>query len=244
MDIESINGKIRFLRSDSNLKSGRPDIPVAIAIQEAYDLYEWCQPDKETLIKAGLDRSLVDDLNVRAKVLNELQSIWYQKRNFRDESVEKWKDEFAKACELRKNLLHDYKYVFSNDPEIISEIRYMTKGRSNAEFIQSLCDLSALGKLHRKKLELKGIDLIQVDKAWETGTGLMDVYSRATIQYRDRHEGTEIRNKAYYHLKEAVDRIRSAGQYVFIENPIRKRGYISEFKRIKKRKSKNKREII
>lgn len=53
-----------------------PNMPVAIAVQEAEDLLEWCLPDKEVLIRAGFDWSLVDDLPARIGACRYAQSLW------------------------------------------------------------------------------------------------------------------------------------------------------------------------
>jgi hypothetical protein len=39
-----------------------PNMPVGEAVQEAENLYAWCQDDLQALTKAGLDKALVDDL--------------------------------------------------------------------------------------------------------------------------------------------------------------------------------------
>ena len=41
-------------------------MPIDAYIQEAENLYHWCQDDKADLTKVGLDWTLVDDLPVRA----------------------------------------------------------------------------------------------------------------------------------------------------------------------------------
>lgn len=69
-----VEQKIRFLRSDPDIRSGKPDMPVAVAIQEAFNLYEICRDDKEMLVKAGLEIDYIDDLPVRASALVELQN--------------------------------------------------------------------------------------------------------------------------------------------------------------------------
>ena len=49
--------------SDDSVKL--PNMPVFEAVQEAENLFAWCQDDKASLTKAGLDCQLVDDLPFR-----------------------------------------------------------------------------------------------------------------------------------------------------------------------------------
>lgn len=50
------------------------------------------------------------------------------------------------------------------------------------------------------------------------------------IESADREDKTN-RDRAYTYLKEAVNKIRSVGRYVFRRDPARVRGYASEYLR-------------
>ena len=51
MKPDLVSQKIESLRTMTGIKSTRPDIPVPFAVQEAYDLYEWCKSDREEKVK-------------------------------------------------------------------------------------------------------------------------------------------------------------------------------------------------
>ena len=55
-------------------------------IQEAENLYKWCLPDKDTLVKAGLDWKIVEDLPIRAGALREAVSNWETQRFTKQET--------------------------------------------------------------------------------------------------------------------------------------------------------------
>jgi hypothetical protein len=57
-------------------------MPVAVVVQEASDLYEWCQEDKEILNKAGLDWKYAEELPIRAETLSRLQARWKEEQGF------------------------------------------------------------------------------------------------------------------------------------------------------------------
>jgi hypothetical protein len=242
MNPDLINEKIKALRSLTGIKSARPDVPVHFVVQEAFNLYEFCKEDREKLINARLDWSFVEDLPIRATVLSELQSAWNTEYTTPDKSRELWKEELSQARELRKDLLHIYYFVLETVPDVHSKIRQMTKGRGNPDFIQSLCSLAELGNVHRELLESNGIDFSLIDKVREMGTRLSQIYATAKAAIKEGREGPELRNKAFYHLREAVKEIRRVGKFVFRKDKERYKGYLSDYmtKKGKKRKRRKK----
>jgi hypothetical protein len=59
----------------------------------------------------------------------------------------------------------------------------------------------------------------------------------ATRDRQDFSEVKKIRDQAFTHVKEAVDKIRKCGQYVFWRNPARVKGYRSNYLRRLNRRS-------
>jgi hypothetical protein len=61
-----------------------------------------------------------------------------------------------------------------------------------------------------------------------------------TVAYRDRQDFSavkKIRDQAFTHVKEAVDKIRKCGQFVFWRNAARVKGYRSDYLRRINRRS-------
>ena len=52
----------------------KPNMPVDAFLQEAENLYKWAMQDKTKLVGAGLDWTLVSDLQKRA--WNRLKGVW------------------------------------------------------------------------------------------------------------------------------------------------------------------------
>ena len=65
-------------------------IPMDVYIQEAENLYKWCQADKDTLVKANLDWKIVDDIPIRAGALREAVSKWVTQRFTKQENFRMW----------------------------------------------------------------------------------------------------------------------------------------------------------
>jgi hypothetical protein len=94
------------------------------------------------------------------------------------------------------------------------------------------------GKKHHSALEAINVDFNLVDKARQMSFDLGDLLARVHTSRKDWMESQLLRNKAFYHLKEAVDVVRKAGKYAFGTDKDRYKGYISSFLQRKYQKSK------
>ena len=60
---------------------------------------------------------------------------------------------------------------------------------------------------------------------------MAELLSRATTDRAEDNQARVTRDKAYTLLKQAIDEIRSVGQYVFWRDAQRYRGYVSQYAR-------------
>ncbi len=93
-----------------------------------------------------------------------------------------------------------------------------------------------IGKANRQLLETIDFDMSLLDTAAQKSEEMAVLLAKATKERLEPEEAKKIRDQAYTHLKEAVDKIRSHGQYVFHENKDRFTGYRSNYIRKIKRK--------
>ncbi len=206
-------------------------IPARAYIQEAETLYHQALKDKEELISVGVPWELVEDLPVRAGALIEAESDWYVQNKTSKEKSTGWAKESPLAYDLKKQLLNAFYYAFRDRPDLLKTLRVTKKGRTHANMIQALNDLSVLGKKNAGLLEAVRFDMTLLDKAAQTAEAMSGLLSDTNAYIRTVKEVKKIRDQAYTHLKEAVDEIRSAGQYVFRKDKDRSRGYRSEYLR-------------
>ena len=242
MPEEIINKKLNELNPTTGPKPGRPTIPVSIALQEAEDLFDWCMKDKEILMRAGLDWKLVEDIPERTRTLREIEAKWNSdKLEFRKVQAD-MKHSFRSALNLRRKLLHYFYYAFENNKNEYSKVQRISEGNSNADIIQSLFNLSALGQKHKDQLKTIGLDLSILDQASVESVELAELYAKFNTAQRESRPDQELRNKAYTHLKDAVNKIRHIGQFVFWENEDRLEGYVSGYLRKRNQVRKKKKE--
>ncbi len=214
-----------------------PNIPVRYFIQEAEDLYLWCQKDKQALLKAGLNWEFVTCIPQRAGALRYVQSELLQSS---DEAKTEWKERSPYAYGLRDELVHDCMYAFRNIPEVLVKVQAIAEGTGHVDMIQDLSDLSALGKTYSAPLVAIGVDMALFDVAGTLSAEMAGVLARLNGSRRGTNANIDIRNKAYTYLKQVVDEVRRCGQYVFWRNEERKVGYVSIYMKNKVAKSKGK----
>ena len=237
-NLEDYNMKLEVIKAipDDQIKPPN-SIPVGIYNQEAEELYKWCQDDKDELTVKGLDWTLVEDLPVRCGALREASTNWSREWRTREEAEKLWLMESPKGYDLRNQIAHHFYYAFQDSPSLISKVNSYLEGSTHAEMIQCLNDLSGLGKANQELLTNIGFDLTMLDLAAQKSDELASIYAEATRDRKDFSELKKIRDQAFTHVKEAVDKIRKCGQYVFWRNPSRVKGYRSDYLRRLSRRS-------
>ncbi len=205
-----------------------PDMPADVAAQEGEDLFAWAQPDKEQLMAAGLDWSLVESLRSAAAALREAESRWLVERYARDEAREDWKNKAPGAYALRAEMLHDGRYAYRNHGAATGKLRQIARGTGHADMIQDLSDLASLGHRHADLLKAINYDLGKLDSAKQAAHELAGLLaeSRATDEYI---EAKDVRDRAFTYLQGMVRAIRDCGQYVFWRDGSRVSGYASAY---------------
>ena len=230
--IEDYNMKIEVIKTitDDQIKVPQ-NVPLGIYIQEAENLYRWCQDDKEELTAKGLDWTVVEDLPVRCGALSQSESQWQIKQVLRRKAENIWVRESPKGYALRDELIHHFKYAFRDDSSLIGWVRDIAGRLTHSGMIRSLKDLSALGKANQELLTNIGFDLTLLDLASQTSDDLTAKNAAGSWKSEDYLEAKKIRCQAFTHLKEAVDLVCKYGRYVFWRNPARLKGYRSDYRR-------------
>jgi len=231
-NLEDYNTKLEVIKAipDDQIKMPA-SVPVGIYIQEAMDLYIWCQADKDELTPKGLDWTVVEDLPVRCNALTVAEANWGNEWRTQEEAEKLWLVESPKGYELRNQIAHHFYYAFSSDPSLIAKVNTFLEGNTHADMIQCLFDLSVMGMANQELLTNVGFDLTLLDLAAQKNTELRELYAVANRDRQDFSEAKRIRDQAFTHVKEAVDLVRKCGQYIFWRNDARLKGYRSNFLR-------------
>ncbi len=218
---------IKALRG-SQIKSPH-HIPMAVYVHEADVLYHWAREDKKALTAAGLAKDLVEDLPVRCGAATEAEARWQTQKDTRKKGILEWEKQAPLAFELRRQLLHDFRFAFRGYPHLLETLKFISQGDTHAKRIQDLLNLATLGKANRRLLEAIPFDMSLLDKAAQASSEMTVLLAIANRDRMEPNEAKKIRDQAYSHLKEAVDEIRFYGQYVFRKNKDRLIGYRSNY---------------
>lgn len=207
----------------------KPNIPIRVYLQEAENIFNWVQQDQVQLQSAGLDWALVQDLNIRIGALREAESIWFRERFGREEAQQQWDQDAPVAYALRDQLLRAMRYGYRRDASLLKRVADIAAGSGHADMIQDLNDIATLGRANAEPLAAVGVAVEQLDQAAATSDAMGELLAQVNGERSDGNRARIIRDLAYTHLKEAVDEIRDAGQYVFWDNEARLEGYYGKY---------------
>lgn len=208
-----------------------PNLPIAVALQEAEDLIVWCQQDKTALEGAGLSWSIVEDLPIRIEACRYIQSQWQKEFKSQEESQRQWNAMSPIAYGLHDELIHSFFYAYRNDADLLPKVQQISQGSGHADMIQDLSDLSALGKANPAPLAKIMFDMTKLDLAERQAAEMAKLLAQCNGDRRSVSATRVLRDKAYTYMRQAVDEIRQCGQYVFYRNDERKKGYTSIYKK-------------
>ncbi len=230
-NLQDYNEKLAAIQAISDDEVRSPHIPVDVFLQEAENLYHWCQEDRAEMTTKALDWNLVEDLQFRCGALREAQSRWITSRFSHEEAERLWKERSPLAYDLRDELLHTFRFAYRKRADVLGRVNEIAQGHGHADMIQDLNDLSVLGRGHAEELEAIKFDIALLEEAASMADEISDLLGAATTERADSSSTKKTRDQAFTFLKEAVDEVREFGQYVFWRNDDRFRGYRSEYTR-------------
>jgi hypothetical protein len=226
---ESYDKLIDSIRAIPESEAKEPNMPVETAAQEAENTYDWSILDKAALVAGGLDWTIVESLPDRAAAVRKAESNWFSERFAKGEAALKWEKESPAAYKLRDKLVHDTLFAYRKNDEILARIQAIEEGSGHADMIQDLSDLAAIARKSPDPLKaIKNFDFNDIDKAEQFSAEMARLLAGAKAT-----TGTTaakiIRDQAFTYLKQAVDEVRSVGQYVFWQKKDRLPGYSSQY---------------
>jgi hypothetical protein len=213
----------------------KPNMPIRIFLQEAENLFHWCQQDKIALLKTGLDWTLVEDLPARIGALREAESQWLGGRYSHDQAQQDWERDARAAYALRDELLHIMRFAYRSEPALLRRVAEVAAGNGHADMIQDLNDLATLGRHHPAPLQKLNLDPTLLDRAAATADTISTLLAQVNGERLEGNTARVVRDQAYTLLKEAVDEVRTCGQYALWDNAARRVGYLNHYHRSHRR---------
>lgn len=210
-----------------------PLIPVSVALQEAENLHHWAHEDRDQLLAAGLDAALLDELPTRAGACREAESRWVASRFTRDQAQEAYLNRSTGAFALADEVVHHMFYAYRDRPDLLDRLRPIAQANtgSGPARIQSLSNLAVFGKAHPEPLEATGFNLAMLEVLARASDELGEMFAVARGERAGGKVTKLVRDKAFTHLRQAMDEVRACGRFLFWRDERRLRGYRSEYKR-------------
>jgi hypothetical protein len=206
-----------------------PRVPVAIFVQEADDLYLWCQDDQKELTHVGLDWSQVELMPESARLCRKFQSQWLKKSKSTSELKKEWARFSSEAINLHSEILHDFGFAFRKDPQLMVKLKEFSSGNSSSKLIQSLNDMAVLGEGQRSLLDVIHFEYSKMERAKELVPLLSELVAKMEREEKQKDETKEMRDKSYAFLKAIVDELKETAKYCLRKNPERLTGYLSDY---------------
>jgi hypothetical protein len=236
---DDYNSVLNIITEISYQEQKSPAMPVEVFAKEAEYLAKWAQDDKEALTGRGLDWNLVTDMPARIGALREADSRWYNLRFSQAEAAKAWNEESDEGYDFRDILVHEFRHAYREDPALLTKVSGIADGNGHADMIQDLNDLAVLGKANIEPLQATNFDTAELDRAAHLSDVLGDLLASAEVDRETNNVTRIIRDQAYTYLKQAVDEVRTVGQFVFWRDEQRLKGYASNYFRKRNGKSKN-----
>jgi hypothetical protein len=228
--------ELEIVKSLSSDQMKVPTQPVDVYLQEAENLLKWCTPDKDTLLAKGLNPYFFDAMPFALAICRDAQASWAAEQKIKSDAAKAWQEQSPAAFILRDQLVADFRYAFRNDPDLLKAVALIAEGSSNADMIQDLADLAALGNKNLSLLAAINFENKNLTDAASLSGSLAVVLAEANGDKTSENATLLFRNKAYSHLKTIVDEIRICGKYVFRDDKARRKGYKSDYLRKKYQK--------
>lgn len=206
-----------------------PNMPVAVFVQEAEDLYHWCIDDQQVLTRVGLDWDMVISLPTRSSACSEAQALWMKERKTCRQGEKDWKEQSPGAFELRDQLIFTFRFAFRKHGDLLARVDEIAQGNTQSDMVQDLNDCSVLGKAHPDLLTAINFETELLDTAALLSGQMANLLAIVNNERKRNSEALIIRNKAYTYLKQAVDEIRVCGKFAFRRNPDKLKGYSSGY---------------
>jgi hypothetical protein len=203
-----------------------PNIPVDDFVARTETLAVNANEDREALVAAGLDGTLIDDLPPLSGALRYCQAQWMSIFRAREDAKIEWDKQSPAAFALRNNLLHHFSFGFRDNDNLLKKVMRIREGASRADMVQDLIELAVLGENNPDALNEINFDLDLLPQARVLSHSMSELLAGANGADGDGNETKKLRDKAFTLLAQKDSTIREYGRYVFWKDDNKRDKYI------------------
>ncbi|MBN2526476.1 MAG: hypothetical protein JXR76_08780, partial [Deltaproteobacteria bacterium] len=205
------------------------NIPIDIAVGEAFRLKRVLVDDAQALLDAGIEPGIVASLGVRVGAL-DVAAAEYRMAIERDpDAVKAWKEAAQKGYALRKYMIKHMSFAFRNEAALLTQLKHIQEGRGHLDMVADLMSLKKLAERNVAYLAKTPLfDRNTIAEAETLHNALNELYADATLDPDTVNAAKDMFHRAWSYYKMAADEIKEYGKYVF-EGTDRYQEYISDY---------------
>jgi hypothetical protein len=180
---------------------------------------------------AGVKSEYLDTLNSRvgAFIWSLVQVDTYVELKMSTEAT--WREKKKEAEDLRLLLIRAFLWAFREDPKLLGVVENIKQGKGDRDLILDLLAEYKLGKENIPLLQAINLELALVDQSQTLYNEMVQLYTGMQINPEEVREMNRIRNKAWTHLKIALDEIYEAGRFIYPPGHERHELYYNDYLR-------------
>lgn len=227
---EAYDRLLPTLQSYKKRRVQKPNYPVDKILAEAKKVCHISKEDKKKLVNAGLNPEVIDTFEERIDAFTIASARYVV---LMDEQNDKLDNKYQKleesAKELRRNIIHAFRFAYRDNKSAINSLGRISKGRSRMDMIFDFVSLIKLAEVHPEELNTINFDLSLMEKANFYHKKLNELVAKLTVSPKEISEVKKIRNNAYDYMNESLQLIKEYGQFVFWKDEERKSLYKREY---------------
>lgn len=192
-----------------------PDRPVDEIVGRCETLAVNANEDREALVAAGLDGTIIDAMPSLSGALRYCQAQWMSIFRVREDAKREWDSQSPAAFALRDNLLHHFSFAYRDNDNLLKKVMRIREGASRADMVQDLIELAVLGENNPAPLAEINLDFNLLPQARILSHVMSEVLAAANGADGDDNDAKRLRDKAFTLLAQKDSTIREYGRYVF-----------------------------
>ncbi len=202
-----------------------PNQPIDDFVASTETLAVEAAKDRDALVGAGMDGTLIDELVSLSGALRHCQALWMSEYRARQEAQKEWQEQSPGAYDLRDEMLHHFAFAYRENDDLMSKVSRIREGASNADMVQDLIELAVLGEKNPDELTAINFEVSKLQEARELSHSMAELLAANNGVAGDSSANKLLRDKAFTLLFEKARMIREYGQYVFWKDEDRRKRY-------------------
>jgi hypothetical protein len=207
-----------------------PNQPIDECTADAETLAIEAVKDKDALLQAGMDVTLIDELPSLAGAVRYCQALWMSEYRAKEEAQKEWLEQSPLAYDLKDEMLHHFSFAYRAYPDIKTKISRIREGNGHADMIQDLLELAVLGEKNPEPLAKISYDVSLHETARSTSHKMSELLALSNGSKDEQSVNKLLRDKAYTLLIEKMSTIREYGRYIFWKDENRREKYFVNYK--------------